>query len=134
MFLDANIVKNQEAIATQKKLMTLTGLWPKREPSLKYRTWGNTNLLFILVFVIFQIHGVIFRSDFFIVVDNCLWSLQGAAYGGKFFIFTLQKQKVLSLIEFMEDPVFNTTKIELNIIKRKQLYFTSISRTCLLNK
>lgn len=122
------IVKNEDAIRNQKKIMIFTGLWPKRFAFLRYRILGHLNVLLAVTTVIFQIHGVITREDFAILAENWHWLLQCLTYAGKLCLFILYKQKMLSLLDSIEQPVFYDYRIEQNKYIKQSVKVTNLLR------
>ncbi|KAF2887261.1 hypothetical protein ILUMI_18912 [Ignelater luminosus] len=98
---------NADAFKMQCSMMTTTGVWPKENPSIYYKTKTVASWFFAIgLCVTMWMEALNDIKDFAKLSEILYIMVTVTAYIIKLSVFTYRKQSFLNMIKFLEDPVF----------------------------
>lgn len=97
---------NSDAFKIQKRLMTMTGFWPRRSPTIFYRVYGVTHYGMVTSFALSLLLSNAVVKDFSQLIQS--WSMFVAILNCsmKFTIFYFKMPGFLDLLDFLHSPHF----------------------------
>ncbi|KAF2904105.1 hypothetical protein ILUMI_02058, partial [Ignelater luminosus] len=126
-----------KAFSIQYSMLTLTGIWPKKNPSIVYRI--RTLLSWISALGIYTIMLIELIHDIhsFTKLPETLYIM--ATYMGfiiKLLVFSYRKKELLNIIKFLKDPIFKSYPEDLDHHMAKSIkqsvLLASIYRVCVV--
>ncbi|KAB0804557.1 hypothetical protein PPYR_01527 [Photinus pyralis] len=105
---------NSNAFKIQKRLMIMTGLWPRRDSGTLYRIYGASHYWLLATFSLSLLLSTMVVKDFSQLIQG--WSMFVAILNCviKFTIFYFKMPVFLDLLDFLHSPHFSYHKDEVD--------------------
>ncbi|KAF2892958.1 hypothetical protein ILUMI_13218 [Ignelater luminosus] len=117
---------NSDAFEIQKRIMTMTGFWPHRSPTIFYRIYGVIHYGMVASFALSLLISNAVVKDFSQLIQS--WSMFVAILNCsiKFTIFYFKMPAFLDLLDFLHSPHFTYYEEEYDVYLARIIRFARV--------